>query len=42
MRPKIRVFKEQDEEVAPYEMRLADRDVLNITIVEVVQDLPSS
>lgn len=41
MRPKVRVFMEQDERVTPYELRLADRDVLNITIVEVMQGLPA-
>ena len=36
MRPRIRIFMEQGEEVEPYEIELADYQSLNITVVEVV------
>lgn len=36
MRPRIRVFMENCEDVEPYELELADHESLNITVVEVV------
>lgn len=36
MRPKLRIFKEKDIEVEPYEIKLSDYTNLNITVVEVV------
>lgn len=36
LRPKIRIFKDGDTEVSPYEIRLADNGALNITVIDVV------
>lgn len=36
MRPRIRIYKEGDQEVEPYEINLADHNHLNITVVEVI------
>jgi len=37
MRPKIRVYKDQnDEEISPYEINLANYDRLNITVIGIV------
>lgn len=36
MRPRVRVFLEQDSDVDPYEIELADYESLNITVIEVV------
>lgn len=35
LRPKVRVFKESDIEVEPYEIDLSDSEYLNMTIVEI-------
>ena len=39
MRPKVRIFMENETMVTPYVLYLADREALNITIVDVVRDL---
>jgi HD-GYP domain-containing protein (c-di-GMP phosphodiesterase class II) len=36
MRPRIRIFKDHDKEVNPYEIDLADFKTLNITVIEIV------
>lgn len=36
MRPRIRIFMDQGEDIEPYEMDLADYQSLNITVVEIV------
>lgn len=36
LRPKIRIFKDKDKDVEPYELSLADHQSLNITVVEIV------
>jgi HD-GYP domain-containing protein (c-di-GMP phosphodiesterase class II) len=36
LRPKLRIFKDQELDVEPYEMELANRDFLNVTITEVI------
>ena len=36
MRPKVKIFMDQDEEVEPYELELADNQSLNITVIEIV------
>jgi len=35
MRPKIRIFKNENIDVAPYEISLADHDSLNITVTDI-------
>jgi len=35
MRPKIRIFKDGDEMITPYEINLADNTTLNITVTDV-------
>ncbi len=36
MRPKVRIYKDKDKDVNPYEIDLADYNNLNITVVEVL------
>lgn len=36
MRPKIRIFKNGDNDVTPYEISLADNESLNITVTDIV------
>lgn len=36
MRPKIRIFKNGDNEVIPFEISLSDKESLNITVTEVI------
>lgn len=36
MRPRVRIFMNQDQEVEPYEIDLADYQSLNITVIEIV------
>lgn len=36
LRPRLRIFKEQDKEVIPYELELADHENLNLTVIEII------
>jgi hypothetical protein len=36
MRPRIRIFMDDDRDVEPYELELADYESLNITVIEIV------
>ena len=35
MRPKVRIFKKDNEEISPFEISLSDREFLNVTIIGV-------